>query len=114
MGARQSTAGKMDVERFAIIVRLKPDTHTKAAQLIAAGPPFDPAAVGLESHSVFLAQESVAFVFEGREAGSVVSDNVDDPFRSPVFEAWATFLDGPPRIARQAYHWERTAAATGS
>jgi len=98
------------MERFAIIAQLKPGSNTKAAELIAAGPPFDPGAVGLEAHSVYLAQDSVVFVFEGREAGSVVADIVDDPFRSPVFEAWAPFLDGAPRIARQAYGWQRGAA----
>jgi hypothetical protein len=95
------------MERFAIIARLKPGSETEAAELIAAGPPFDPEAVGLEAHSVYLAQGSVVFVFEGLEAGSVVADVVDDPFRSPVFEAWAEFLDGSPEIARQAYHWHR-------
>lgn len=95
------------MERFAIIARLKTGSNAEAAELIAAGPPFDPGAVGLEAHSVYLTQDSVVFVFEGRQAGSVVADIVDDPFRSPVFEAWAAFLDDAPQIARQAYHWQR-------
>jgi hypothetical protein len=98
----------MSMERFAIIARLKPDSHEAAAGLIAAGPPFDPAEVGLDSHTVYLAQDAAVFVFEGRDAGSVVADLVDAPFRSPVFEAWSAFLDGSPHIARQGYHWHQT------
>lgn len=94
------------MERFAIVARLKPGSKLKAVELLGAGPPFDPSETGLDSHTVYLAQDAVIFVFEGREAGSVVSEVIDDPFRSPVFEAWAELLDGHPEIAREAYRWD--------
>ena len=97
------------MERFAIVARLKPGLKLKAAELLTEGPPFDPRSTGLDSHAVYLAQDAVVFVFEGREAGSVLSEIVDDPFRSPVFEAWVELLDGRPEIAREAYRWDSQA-----
>lgn len=94
------------MERFAIVARLKPGSKLRATELLAAGPPFDPKASGLGSHAVYLSQDAVIFVFEGRDAGSVVSEIIDDPFRSAVFEAWAELLDGHPEIAREAYRWD--------
>jgi hypothetical protein len=95
------------MERFAIVAQLKPDSHATVMKLIAEGPPFDPEEAGLEAHSVYLAPDSVVFVFEGQEAGSVVAEIVDARFRAPVFETWAAFLDGPPHVARLAYDWQR-------
>lgn len=95
------------MSRFALVAKLVTGAETQAADLIAAGPPFDPAAVGLVRHTVYLAYDEVVFVFEGPEAESIVSDVVDDPFRSPVFSAWRELVDQPPRIAREAYFWAR-------
>jgi hypothetical protein len=94
------------VKRLAVVARLRPGARAKAAELIASGPPFDPEAVGLERHSVYLSGAEVVFVFEGAEVEWIVDGIVDDPFRSPVFEAWSELLDGSPRAAREAYFWE--------
>jgi hypothetical protein len=95
------------VGRFAVIARLKPDTHARAAELVERGPPFDPSAAGLERHEVFLSHSEVVFVFEGPEVEWTVDDLVDAPGRSPVFDAWLELIDGRPRLARAAYVWER-------
>jgi hypothetical protein len=42
------------MERVAIVARLKEGSGPRAAELIAAGPPFDLAATGIASHSVYL------------------------------------------------------------
>jgi hypothetical protein len=95
------------VDRLAVVARLRADAEARAASLIEAGPPFDPAEVGLERHDVFLSHGEVVFVFEGHQVEWVVDALVDDPFRSPAFAAWEPLLDGPARLARPAYHWER-------
>jgi hypothetical protein len=44
-------------------------------------------------------------VFEGLEVERRVADLVNDPAASGSFSAWGPLLDGPPMIARSAYHW---------
>jgi hypothetical protein len=92
--------------RFAVVGRLRPGAEPKAAALIAAGPPFDPASVGLTRHAVYVSYGEVVFVFEGDAAEQVVSDLVDGPLRLAALDAWADLVDGPPRIARQGWFWE--------
>jgi hypothetical protein len=95
------------VQRLAVIARLKPDTSAQAAALLAGGPPFDPAAAGLERHTVYLSHAEAVFVFEGPEVEWVVDAIIDDPFRPSAFGAWQDLLDGPPRLAHPEYAWER-------
>jgi hypothetical protein len=98
------------VSRFAVVARLKPDTSAQAIALVERGPPFDPGAVGLERHEVYVSHGEAVFVFEGEEVESIVGDLVDDPFRSPVFEQWEPIIDGSPRVASAAYVWSRVGA----
>jgi hypothetical protein len=51
--------------RVAIVARLKEGGGPRAAELIAAGPPFELAETGLTRHSVYLSAGEVVFVFEG-------------------------------------------------
>jgi hypothetical protein len=98
------------VDRIAIVVRLKAGAEEQAAELIRAGPPFDPASDDLDEHTVYLSADEVVFVFEGPQVEWFVDNLVDDPFRWPVaaaFDAWRPLLDGHPRIARAAYVWKR-------
>ena len=88
-----------------MIAQLRPGSEEQAKQLVAAGPPFDPATLGLTSHDVYLSPRSVVFVFEGPEVERSVSDLVNDPASSGSFSAWGPLLDGSPAIARSAYHW---------
>jgi hypothetical protein len=101
------------MERVAIIARLKPGAETRAAALIAAGPPFDPEGSGFERHCVYLSATEVVFVFEAPEVEWLVDALVDDPFHWMLDEAidkWEPLIDGPPRIARNVFSWERRAA----
>jgi hypothetical protein len=98
------------VERVAIVARLKPGARERALELLAAGPPFDVAESGLASHAVFVSAREVVFVFAGEDVSTVVGDLVDDPFRRTVIDAladWRAIVEGPPRIAREAFSWER-------
>jgi hypothetical protein len=98
------------LERIAIIARLTPGTESRAAELISAGPPFDPEGSGFERHSVYLSATEVVFVFEAHEVEWLVDALADEPFHWALDEAidkWRPLIDGPPRIAREVFSWER-------
>ena len=74
------------VERLAIVARLKEGSGRRAAELLAAGPPFDLAETGIVHH-----------------------DLIGDPFRPKLqraFDAWRSIVDGSPRAARERFRWE--------
>jgi hypothetical protein len=101
------------MERVAIVARLKEGSAPRAAQLIAGGPPFDLAEIGLTSHSVFLPAGEVVFVFEAHQVEWMVDSMIDDPFQHEIQRAlgqWRAFVDGPPRIAREQFGWRRDGA----
>jgi hypothetical protein len=97
------------MEKLAIVARLKSGTESRAAELIAKGPPFDPAESGLTRHAVYLSAGEVVFVFEGHDVEWIVDRMIDEPFRWPVtdaLDAWRPLVEGQPRIARSAYTWQ--------
>ncbi len=96
------------MEQLAIVARLKPGTEPQAAELIREGAPFDPHAIGLRRHAIFLSAGEVVFVFEGDEVEWRVDSLIDEPFHWDVlaaFEDWRPIIEGQPRIARLAYSW---------
>lgn len=98
------------MEQLAIVARLKSGAEPKAAALLEQGAPFDPEEHGLTRHTVFLSADTVIFVFEGHEVEWQVDQLISEPFQwdvSAAFDSWRDLLDGPPRIARVAYAWER-------
>jgi hypothetical protein len=102
------------MERVAIVVRLKEGSGPRAAELIAAGPPFDLAETGIAHHSVFLSAGEVVFFFEGHQVEWMLDDLIDDPFQPKIqsaFDAWRSIVDGPPRIARERFRWDAQEAA---
>jgi hypothetical protein len=94
------------VERLVVTLKLRKGTHERAAELIAAGPPFDPASLGLARHGVYLGDDLVIFSFEGDAVEEQIRVLINDPVRSASFAAWATLLAGRPALAHEAYHWE--------
>lgn len=97
------------MRQVAIIARLKDGAEPRAAELLAKGPPFDPAERGFERHAVYLSATEVVFVFEGREVDSLLDEMIGEPFSwllSAALDEWRTLLDESPRIARPAYVWE--------
>jgi hypothetical protein len=85
--------------------------EVRAAELLEAGPPFDPAEAGLARHEVYLSAGEVVFVFEGPEVDGIVAGLVDDPFHPRITDAlaeWRDIVDQEHvRIARPAYAWPR-------
>jgi hypothetical protein len=103
------------VEQIAIVARLKPNAEQRARELIAQGAPFDLAESGLQRHTVYLAADTVVFVFEGHEVEWIVDRLIDKPFQWGVMgalEAWRPLVDGHPRIARAVHVWEASRDAT--
>lgn len=102
------------MEKLALVARLKEGAEPQAAELLAKGAPFDPVEHGLERHTVYLSAGEVVFVFEAHEVEWLVDELVNDPFQWKLlaaFDAWRELVDGPPRIARPAYAWERATAS---
>jgi hypothetical protein len=102
------------MERLAIVARLKEGSGPRAAELIAAGPPFDLAETGIVRHSVYLSAGEVVFVFEGHQVEWIVDDLIDEPFHYELhraFDMWRPIVDGSPRLAHESFRWDAQAAA---
>jgi hypothetical protein len=96
-----------EAQRVVIVAPLKEGNRDRAAEMIAAGPPFDPEALGFERHAVYLSANEAVFVFEGSAAGRRLAEMVDDMVTSASFSAWAPLLAGTPRLAHEHYLWQR-------
>jgi hypothetical protein len=94
------------VSRILVVIPLKPGTHGRVRSLVRSGPPFDPEAVGLERHHVFLTEHEVVFVFEG-EAPAAFEALVGDTKIWNAAAQWAEVAAGPPRVADDVYDWIR-------
>ncbi len=98
------------MERLVVIAPLKAGQGPRAAELIAAGPPFDLAEIGIVRHSVHLSAREVIFVFDGHEVEWIVEDLIHKPFQYELhsaFDAWRPIIDGSPRYAHELFSWRR-------
>jgi hypothetical protein len=95
------------MNRLAVIAKLRPEAEGRAEELVSKGPPFDPSGLGFERHSVYLTGDHAVFVFEGGQLDQLMHSVVKDPSSIRPFREWEKLLDGVPRVAREAYHWER-------
>ena len=94
------------IERLAVVATLLPGSRERAAEILAKGAPYGLPLAGFRRHSVFLAEDTVVFVFEGPGIEGLVRDLVNDPIRSAAFSIWAPLLEGTPVLAREEFHWE--------
>ena len=96
------------MERVGIVARLKQGSEPRAAQLIAEGPPFDLAEIGLLAHDVYLSPGEVVFIFEGHDVEWIVDELIDSPFQhelQTVLGLWRAIVEGAPHIAREQFEW---------
>ena len=93
-------------ERVAVVATLLPGSRERAAEILAKGAPYGLRLAGFRRHSVFLAELTVVFVFEGPGIEALVRDLVNDPTRSAAFSVWAPLLEGTPVLAREEFYWE--------
>jgi hypothetical protein len=91
--------------RVAIVVPIKPQYRAQVQELVEQGPPFDPELLALERHDVFVTEREVVFLFEGADGARVVERLVSQPGLWRGALAWRRYLQGTPRVARQAYSW---------
>ena len=93
-------------ERVAVVATLVAGSRERAAAIIAEGAPYGLRLAGFRRHSVFLAEETVVFVFEGPGIEGLVREVVNDPSRSAAFSVWAPLLQGTPVLAREEFYWQ--------
>jgi hypothetical protein len=98
---------KGDVERLAVIAKLRAGAEAHAAELVERGPPFSPSEIGFTRHSVFLTGDHVIFVFEGGKLNDLLRMVVKAPTSGAALREWEQVLEGMPRVAREVYSWER-------
>ena len=96
------------MEQIVVIARLKPGSRDAAAELLRAGPPYDPMEIGLVHHTVYLGPTEVVFLFEGPDVEQRLRALVNDPAASG-FSAWAPLLEGTPSVAHEQYSWSAEA-----
>jgi len=94
--------------RIAIVLPLREDAHDAVLALITAGPPFDPEALDLDRHLVFLTASEAVFLFESKLGADALEPLLQDPKLWQSVAAWHDHLAGPPRIAEDVYSWERS------
>jgi hypothetical protein len=102
------------IDRLVVCARLKPGTDERVSDLIAEGPPFDPATAGFARHTVYRAGDEVVFVFEGARIADLLGAIINDPLRSDAIMRWASVVRGRPRIARPVYTWEADTGTRGA
>jgi hypothetical protein len=92
--------------RATVLVPLKEGAVDRVRELVAHGPPFDPAETALTRHQLLLTPQEAIFVFEAKtEDGLAALLGQLDIWAAAV--AWRDLVGGPPRLAEIAYAWER-------
>lgn len=92
--------------RATVIVPLREDAVERVRELVAQGPPFDPAAIGLTRHQLLLTEQEAIFIIEaqGDDALAALLGQVDV---WAAAAAWQNLIAGRPRLAEAVYAWER-------
>jgi hypothetical protein len=94
------------MSRAVVVLPLREGASARAAELLRGGPPFDPEAVGLERHHVFLTEREAVFVFEADSRDAAEHLVGEGRFWSAA-SAWKELVAGPPRLAEDLYSWVR-------
>ena len=94
------------MSRAVVVLPLREGTSEQAAELLRGGPPFDPEAVGLERHHVFLTDRDAVFVFEA-DTPDAAERLIGEGALWSAASAWKDLVDGPPRLAEDVYSWVR-------
>ena len=102
------------MDRVVVVAKLKPGSEDAAADIVRAGPPYDPSEIGLARHGVYLGGSEVVFVFEGSDLERQLRDLLNDPVGSPALAVWAPLLEGAPSIAHELYYWEAASESADS
>jgi hypothetical protein len=93
--------------RLTIVIPLVEGAHDAVRALLADGPPFDPEALGLDRHQVFLTTSEAVFVFESELGAGALEPLLEEPELWKSAAAWHEHVAGPPRIAEDMFSWTR-------
>ena len=104
--------GRDSSHRIAIVLPLREDARDAVRALLAAGPPFDPEALGLDRHQVFLTASEAVFIFESAHGAGALEALLREPDLLESAAAWHDYLAGPPQIAEDVFSWTRAAVPT--
>ena len=94
------------MQRVVVTAKLKPGKHEAAAELLRAGPQYDPGEIGLVRHGVYLGGSEVVFLFEGPDVENRIRDLLNDQAVTASFAAWGPLLEGTPSAAHELFYWE--------
>jgi hypothetical protein len=86
-------------EQLVVVVPLKAGCLGRAKKLLAEGPPIDPAALGLTSHTVYLCAGEAVFVFRGLDVDTKVSRAMRSPAVWRAGLGWQECIAGRPRLS---------------
>jgi len=89
-------------EVLTVVVPLRPDCFGRAHALLAKGPPFDPASLGLSSHEVYLREDAAVFVFRGPDVRARIAKAIRHPTVWRAGLAWQRCFAAPPQIVEPA------------
>ena len=91
-------------ERVELLVPIKRGSSAEVRRLIAEGPPFDPAQLGLDRHDVYLTDTQVRFVFEGPTVHETLHRTLANASVWRAGLAWHSHISGRPRLADHLTH----------
>ena len=94
--------------RIAVVVPIRAEAREAVRSLLEAGPPFDPEALGIDRHQVFLTGTEAIFIFESNLGANALEPLLESAELWQSAAAWHEKLAGPPRIAEDVYAWERS------
>ena len=100
-------AGAQGQRRLTLVLPLLPGALAAVRALVAGGPPFDPDALGLDRHQVYLTEEEAIFVFESDLGAAALEPLLQSATLWESAAAWHEHLSGPPRIAEDVFSWTR-------
>lgn len=103
--AELTSAAAARSSSIVVVAPLREGAAAQARALVADGPPFDPAELGLTEHQVFVTEREVVFSFSGSGVGALLEDGFRDPGLWRVVLAWRRLLAGRPRVASAVYSW---------
>jgi hypothetical protein len=92
-------------ECIAVVVPLLEGRSDVVREFLAEGPPFDPVAVGLHGHSVFLTDREAVFVFDTVEGAQAFERILAESEFWDVVSAWEHNVSDEPRIGSLVYEW---------
>jgi hypothetical protein len=100
-----SSLTNRDCDALAVRVVLKEGCLERARELLAKGPPLDPASLGLSSHEVYLREGEAVFVFRGSDVRARVNKALAHPAVWRAGLAWQRCFAAAPQIVDAADVW---------